>query len=101
DAFNDKSIDNAFNDLSTSFGRIDVNFEDVFNGAFSGGGGGNTAFAVSQVADIVDHDTLSGFSQNNQGVFNSQAFAQTADVAGSWDGIGSGNANGGNNVTDI
>src|SRR5690606_21517206 len=58
-------------------------------------------FAVSQVADIVDHDTLSGFSQENSGTFNSQAFAQTAEVHGSWDGIGSGNGVGGHAITDI
>jgi hypothetical protein len=100
DAFNDESVANSFNDLSTSFGRIEVNFQDVFNGAF-GDGDYNTAFAVSQVADIIDHDTLSGFSQDNGGTFNSQAYAQTADVSGSWDSIGSGNGVGGNAVTDI
>ncbi len=100
DAFNDKSIDSSFNDASTSFGEIGVNFENVFNGAFSGGGH-NTAFAVSQVADIVDHDTLSGFSQNNHGTFNSQAYADKAEVSGSWDDIGSKNEAGGNNVNDV
>ena len=98
DAFNDKSIDSSFNDLSTSFGKIDVNFENVFNGAF-GDGSNNTAFAVSQVADIVDHDTLSGFSQNNQGTFSAHAAAAEAGVSGSWAEIGA--DNGGNGVADI
>ncbi len=100
DAFNDKSMSDSHNDSSQKFGEIDVNFENVFNGAF-GGGGGNVAFAVSQVADIVDHDNLQNFGQDNSGNFNTQAFAQTADVSGSWDGVGGGNSTGGHNGTEI
>jgi hypothetical protein len=56
---------------------------------------------VSQVADIIDHDMLSDFSQDNSGTFNSYATAAEAGISGSWDGIGSSNSTGGNNVTDI
>jgi hypothetical protein len=44
----------------------DVNFENVFNGAFSGGGS-DSGFAINQVADILDGDTLHNVQQNNGG----------------------------------
>ncbi|WP_173930913.1 hypothetical protein [Chelativorans sp. Marseille-P2723] len=104
DAFNDESIANSYNDNSTddstAFGNISLNFENIFDGAF-GDGNGNTAFAVSQVADIVDQDTLSGFAQHNNGTFNAQAYADDASIGGSWDYIGSDNGNGDNGVTDV
>jgi len=52
----------------------DVNFENVFNGAFGGGDG--VGFAISQVADIVDNDQLQNVQQNNGGAyFNAYATA--------------------------
>lgn len=82
----DVAVSDAFNsDSSTSWGEIAVQFENVFNGAFGGGDG--TGFAINQVADIVDNDTLSGFHQNNQGNFQLQANGGGASVAGDWDSV--------------
>jgi hypothetical protein len=54
----------------------DVNFENVFNGAFGGDGG--TGFAISQVADILDSDSLSNVQQHNGGA-NFNAYATAGD----------------------
>jgi hypothetical protein len=76
------TLDNLFiNSGSLEFDPgDDVNFENVFNGAFSGGGG-DTGFAISQVADIVDNDTLSNVQNNANGSFNAQAYGAHADAS--------------------
>ena len=76
DAFNDYA--NAFNDASTSFGNIDVDFSDMFNGAL-GGDGNDNGFAVSQVANILDADSLYNVQQNNGGG-NFQLHANAGDA---------------------
>lgn len=62
----------------------DVNFQNVLNGAFSGGGS-DTGFALSQVVDLVDNDTLSGVTQTNSGIVTLTATGGTASAG---DGIG-------------
>ena len=85
----------------------DVIFENVFNGAFSGDGG-DTAFAINQVADIMDNDTLSNVQQNNgDAVFNAYATAgdnlsadgNELNVDGGADGTGSNSADGSAHVS--
>ncbi|WP_169194022.1 hypothetical protein [Devosia sp. MC1541] len=92
----DVDFDNIFmtnggGDISFDPGD-DVNFENIFNNAF-GTGDHNTAFAVNQIADLVDNDNLSNVQQNNGGTFD-----MTWDSAGgdssTGDGFGIGDADG-------
>jgi hypothetical protein len=81
------SFDNLF---LTDSGSInfdpgnDVHFDNVFNNAFNGAGT-NTGFALNQVVDLVDNDSLSDVNQANSG---SVSAAATGGIAHAHDGIG-------------
>ena len=65
--------------------EISVDFDNVFNGAFGGDGSGD-GFAINQVADIVDNDSLWDVQQNNSGGFEMSANGGiAAQVA--WDDV--------------
>lgn len=66
----------------------DVNFEDIFHGAF-GTGDNNSAFAVNQIADLVDNDTLSDVRMDNSGEYTMTWEAKGGE-AEAGDGIGGG-----------
>lgn len=84
DAFND--YDNAFNDHSVEYGNINVDFEGLFNGAFSGGGN-DAGFAVSQIANILDADQLQNVQYQGHGTFSLNGGSGDVEYAGkdSWD----------------
>jgi hypothetical protein len=86
DAFNEhtETYADSFNDSSTGFGEISVDFENVFNGAFGDGAG--DGFAINQVADIVDNDYLHNVSQDNSGGFTMNAEGGLAAQVG-WDNV--------------
>jgi hypothetical protein len=66
----------------------DVNFEDIFNDAF-GTGNNNSAFAVNQVADLVDNDVMRDVTMDNSGEYN-LTWTATGGTATAGDGIGGG-----------
>lgn len=66
----------------------DVNFEDIFNDAF-GSGNNNSAFAVNQIADLVDNDALHGVTMDNSGDYT-LTWEATGGEATAGDGIGGG-----------
>jgi hypothetical protein len=85
----------------------DVNFENVFNGAFSGGGDDN-GFAINQVADIIDNDALHNVQQNNGGAYfdayatagdNLQANGNSVGASGGDDASGSNGTDGSAHVS--
>ena len=66
----------------------DVNFEDIFNDAF-GEGDNNSAFAVNQIADLVDNDSLRDVTMDNSGDYT-LTWTATGGTAVAGDGIGGG-----------
>lgn len=71
DSFNNvaDSYNSVSTDLSKSWGGVNVNFDNVLNGAYGGKGSADNAstFAVNQVNDLVDNDVLSKFSYSPGG----------------------------------
>ena len=66
----------------------DVNFEDIFDNAFATGDN-NSAFAVNQIADLVDNDTLRDVRMDNSGTYTMTWEAKGGDSEAG-DGIGGG-----------
>jgi hypothetical protein len=66
----------------------DVNFEDIFDGAFETGNN-NSAFAVNQIADLVDNDSLRDVRMDNSGTYTMTWEAKGGESEAG-DGIGGG-----------
>ena len=91
----DVELDNIFmaeeGDISFNPGD-DVNFQDILNDAF-GDGSNNSAFAINQIADLVDNDQLTDISQNNTGTFDMK-WEVEGGHSRAGDGVGIGDTDG-------